>query len=428
MKLINKFTYIALSAVLFCGPAVLTSCDNEKDAPPYIDTTENEIVLEDNGLTADGIPASFQLGANDAWKVVYAPEWVQLNYESGDRGRLTIHVTAEENYTGEDRYGVIEFQLNGGKPEQVGVSQKTKALEMEISTNSMPLDKEGIDIYGSATPSFSIVTNYEWSIQLPEGNDWITLDHNDGHPGTTEIKITAEPNSTNQAREADILIVAGKKTFPISIRQQGTYTPDAKTAGYVYFSETFDWAHEEALKYPDDCQDQVGSINGKNGKTKPLYNGGNEHLRSAFDNALIDLNPAGSCIYVADGYLKLGKGSNQTGVCIKNPLDIPQGEMADVELTFTFAKNGTDKVTLSVEIENDGKIENGEHSLISAPFEPVINSDKNINWQWKDGSIKIKGVTADTRIMIRSTQFGLGSGYYRWFLDNIKVTRIDTTN
>ena len=33
------------------------------------------------------------------------------------------------------------------------------------------------------------------------------------------------------------------------------------------------------------------------------------------------------------------------------------------------------------------------------------------------------GITADTRIVIRSTQQGQ-NGYFRWFLDDIKMTKI----
>ena len=38
-------------------------------------------------------------------------------------------------------------------------------------------------------------------------------------------------------------------------------------------------------------------------------------------------------------------------------------------------------------------------------------------------SVKIYGITSETQIVIRSTQQGV-SGYYRWYLDNIKMTKI----
>ncbi|MCM1504163.1 MAG: BACON domain-containing protein [Muribaculum sp.] len=427
MNFKNKFSYIALSAVLLCGFPALTSCDNEKDAPPYIDATENEIVLEDNGFTVEGIPASFQLGANDGWKVAYAPEWIHVNYESGDRGRVTIHISAEENFTGQDRYGVIEFQLNGGKPEQVGVTQKMKTIEMEISKEFIVASAGGLD-ENDEMPTFTIESNHPWNISMSEGCDWITANPSSGPAGKTEVSLTLSRNESTNPRHAKVLVIVGKTEFPINVDQLGKINPDSKPVGHVYFSETFDWAHEAALLNPDKCQDQVGSVNGSKGNTLPIYSNGNELLRSAFESTLIDLNPGGSCIYVADGYIKMGKGKNQTGVELLNPLDIEEGCVANIEVSFSFAKNGTDNVTVSVEIEGDGQIIGGETPYLSSPLEPINNSDKTINWQWKDGSVVINGATASTRIKIRSTQFGLSSGYYRWFLDNIKVTRLDTSN
>jgi len=45
------------------------------------------------------------------------------------------------------------------------------------------------------------------------------------------------------------------------------------------------------------------------------------------------------------------------------------------------------------------------------------------SWGWTPMSVKLYGITADTRIVIRSTQQGQ-NGYFRWFLDDIKMTKI----
>ena len=103
---------------------------------------------------------------------------------------------------------------------------------------------------------------------------------------------------------------------------------------------------------------------------------------------------------------------------------IATGKMANVELSFDIAKNGTDNVTVTVEIEGDGRVVGGETPLLSAAFVPINNADKTKNWQWNSHKVTIKGVTANTKIIIRSTQWKT-SGYHRWFLDNIKLTRVN---
>ena len=45
------------------------------------------------------------------------------------------------------------------------------------------------------------------------------------------------------------------------------------------------------------------------------------------------------------------------------------------------------------------------------------------HWEWTPMSVKLYGITGETRVVIRSTQQGL-SGYYRWYLDNVKMTKI----
>ena len=50
-------------------------------------------------------------------------------------------------------------------------------------------------------------------------------------------------------------------------------------------------------------------------------------------------------------------------------------------------------------------------------------------WKWTPMSVKLYGVTAATRIAIRSTQQGNPGvtagekGYFRWYLDNVKIVK-----
>ena len=105
-------------------------------------------------------------------------------------------------------------------------------------------------------------------------------------------------------------------------------------------------------------------------------------------------------------------------------LAIPEGQATDIELTFVAASNiggdGTgkpDAVTVTVAIlEGPGSI-NGDQGKESEPMTP------GEHWEWTPMSVKLYGITGETRVVIRSTQQGL-SGYYRWYLDNVKMTKI----
>jgi len=118
----------------------------------------------------------------------------------------------------------------------------------------------------------------------------------------------------------------------------------------------------------------------------------------------------------------MGAGDKQTGIILP-ALAIPEGQATDIELTFVAASNiggdGTgkpDAVTVTVAIlEGPGSI-NGDQGKESEPMTP------GEHWEWTPMSVKLYGITGETRVVIRSTLQGL-SGYYRWYLDNVKMTR-----
>lgn len=141
------------------------------------------------------------------------------------------------------------------------------------------------------------------------------------------------------------------------------------------------------------------------------------------DAGLTDFNPDLRTIYACSDYLKMGAGDKQTGIILP-ALAIPEGQATDIELTFVAASNiggdGTgkpDAVTVTVAIlEGPGSI-NGDQGKESEPMTP------GEHWEWTPMSVKLYGITGETRVVIRSTQQGL-SGYYCWYLDNVKMTKI----
>ena len=65
---------------------------------------------------------------------------------------------------------------------------------------------------------------------------------------------------------------------------------------------------------------------------------------------------------------------------------------------------------------------------MSSPCVPIDNSDKTQKWQWKEFKVNISEVTSETKIIIGETQyiidgFKTRSGYFRGFIDDVKVTR-----
>jgi hypothetical protein len=289
------------------------------------------------------------------------------------------------------------------------------------------LSKDGVNTMTGEENIFDINAVESWTVSSKPA--WATCSPMSGNAGDTRMTVTATANSTGAAREGDIILISAhgvEKVLKLKQENKLKLIPDNKPVGYVYFSEPFDWAHTFALANPTVCQDQVASVGGQNNKTTGIY--GNTDCMTNFSQKLIDFNTDGHCIYVADGYLKLGRKNNQGGVTIKNGLDIEDGKKANVIVSFDIADNWDDETTIVLEISGDGTIVDGQSATLSKIFAPIKNTDSSKPWQWtRNHQVKIEGATANTKITIRSSQKGIG-GYYRWFLDNIKVTRTTTNN
>lgn len=417
-----KLRYIYRTTLIAGVVALTMSACDEDNLPDYVHADNREVTLENTGFTAAGEEALFVLAANGDWQVTEKDEWLHISKESGNRGRHNLFISADANTSSKSRLGFIEIDMSG-KKEQFAITQNGFDYILELSSNAVSLDIDGNPLFGGAE-STVVTTNANWSINIPAEYSWVKATPASGEAGETTVVFTADENTTGSDRTAELLVVVVDVEKPISLFQSGFRVSfDDKAVGFKYFHDDMAWA--------TGGMDQVGSINGANNTTLPIYSAANALIKDEFDLRYVDFNAAGSSVYAADGYLKFGKSANQNAFMLREPLDIAAGKKANVAVSFRLAKNGTDKFTVSVAIDGPGEIEGAANDelTLSAPCVPIDNSDKTINWQWKEFSVNINGVTSETKIIIGETQyiidgFKTRSGYYRGFIDDIAVTRI----
>lgn len=505
--------------MLASASCAVTSCDDDENMPASFKASDRTFDVSYDGLTKEGDRPMFSLAATASWKVEQTDEWLTLSETQGEHGSYNIFIIAEENTTNKERRGFIEIRM-GDKVEMITVNQARKTIELSLSTSTLAVNVLG-KTEGGADAKVSVSSNADWSVQLPEGCDWIKATPATGNAGDSEISFQVSPNTTGAVRTAKVEVVAVDYTRSVSITQdfraftadipgefneivlgaEGddaafsvdltcveawsvsekpewlTITPengiagkthvtvtalpnegearegnltltttsgikltikvsqraggmpyDNKEVGFVYFTDDMAWAVGG--------QDQVGSVNGSNSTTRNIYTwdfagNGYHDVLAEFQKRYIDLAPAEKTVYAADGYLKFGKGKSQTAFQIKPVLDIAAGTQANVEVSFRAARNQEDKVTLSVAIEGPGEIVGAVNAArtLSAPCEPALNPKNDGNpWRWTSFNVTLKGITADTKIIIGETQFIIDrkcrDGYFRAFIDDIAVKRI----
>lgn len=274
----------AASALLLVSGLGFAGCD-DADPDAFLSVTRQEIEVEYTGLTTEGEMVNFELGTNRSWRATYVEEWIHLTHTEGDRGRVRIFLSIDENNTGEDRTGFIIFEGDGGTRRTIAVTQKLKVDALSVTPAKITVVKSGLLETGEKAAIF-ISTNCDWEISVADDSKWISPVKTSGAPGDESIDLDIAQNTTDGVRTGTFTVTADSKTATVTVA---------------------------ILEGP-------GSINGDQGKeSEPM-----------------------------------------------TP---------------------------------------GEH------------------WEWTPMSVKLYGITGETRVVIRSTQQGL-SGYYRWYLDNVKMTKI----
>lgn len=418
-----KLFKFSVWAIALAGTGlVVTSCDEEK-MPDYIQAENRTVKLEPTGYTSAGEEALVVLAANSDWHVAEKDEWLHVSKESGPRGRHNIFISADPNTSSKERLGFIEITM-GSRKEQFAVTQSGFDYVLELDRDKIDLTVDGEPIVPGGS-TVTVTSNCPWEVDIPADATWLKATPAAGDSGENVFEIIAEENNSGESRIARIGVRTGDISEYVEVVQSGVRIVfDDRNPGYEYFSDDMSWAVGG--------MDQVGSVNGKDNTTLPIYNSANAGIKAAFDSRYTDFNAAGASVYAADGYLKFGKNGNQNAFMLKEPLAIGENRKANIEVSFRFAKNGTDKITLSVAIDGPGRIEGAvdDEKTLSAPCVPIDNSDKTQKWQWKEFKVNISAVTSETKIIIGETQyivdgFKTRSGYFRGFIDDVKVTRTD---
>lgn len=178
----------------------------------------------------------------------------------------------------------------------------------------------------------------------------------------------------------------------------------------IYFTDNFDWVAELAdAAGAGDSMGVDGDDSAKNAYTS--VEGFAELLAS---QGYEDLFPSSKTIYLQKNYLKFSKGSNVNG--IRFPA-VAYGGTTNVVLTFDWGvhvgSGGQDETELMIEIEGNGVVDRETFTHTAG------------EWVWQTETVTISGIDDNSRIVLKPTTFvgEVSSGYYRWYLDNIKIVQ-----
>lgn len=385
---------------------------------PDKDPVYAKIVVSKNVLTFEGtpeVPKTFKVSSDYAYTISTEADWLSLDAESGGAGEeKTISVTCAKSELPNLREASIKIVSESSKAEiivvQSAAGQTLKPLLSIVGGNTAAvLDKAG-------TTRITVQANV--AVQAVSDAAWLTVTPAPTKAMVDELgfDITYEANTVEAERVAHIKFSNAQENLEAFL----TVTQ----SGFSWFSDDFSWVQPYADNAKAD--DSVGG-NNASGKAPNVYTDANAagFLDKFAEKGYVDLNPAPKVMYLQKYYLKFGKTDYHSGIQLP-AVDFQGDTPSDIVLKFDWCAHMTgkgkiDAVKIVVELSGAGVCE-GSEAAVSTPFETTQAEGK---LEWQPVSLKLKGVTKDTRIKIRPLNMDnapkVQPTQQRWYIDNIKI-------
>ena len=393
-----------------------------QELDPFISIKEGNSVK----VLGQGAEFAVTVQANTSFETKIDADWIQLLPSTTAKVEWTpLRFKAAANLTGVARTGTVRF-VKGDIESVLTVKQDKFEPSIKVSC-------PGVNTIAGIgeTRKVTIVANIPFKVSAPS---WVKFPTTEATAGTYSLDIPFEANA-GSARSGDVVLSNDEYSYSVKL-------PVAQAESNVVFFDDFGWLQPVLDYYSTATGNKIGDTIGKS-KDDNAVNIYGKDLKSVAPDALKlagyeDMNPGLELIYLQDKYLKFSKtGGNNTSIRLPN---LAVTSATDVTMDFDHAAmvqgSGTvDDSKVVIVIEGDGEFENG--TKCSDILE--IDQPKG-KYNWSHSSVKIKGVNANTRlvvVMYRVVMAKDESGVYKYtgkynykvggagriFLDNIKITK-----
>lgn len=385
-------------------------------------------IKDGNSVEVLGQGAEFAVTvqANTSFDTKIDADWIQLVPSTTAKVEWTpLKFKAAANLTGVARTGTVRFVK--------GAIESVLTVKQDKFEPSIKVTCPGVNTIAGIgeTRKVTIVANIPFKVSAPS---WVKFPTTEATAGTYSLDIPFEANA-GSARSGEVVLSNDEYSYSVKL-------PVAQAESNVVFFDDFGWLQPVLDYYSTATGNKIGDTIGKN-KDDNAVNIYGSDLKSVAPDALKlagyeDMNPGLELIYLQDKYLKFSKtGGKNTSIRLPK---LAVTSATDVTMDFDHAAmvqgSGTvDDSKVVIVIEGDGEFENG--TKCSDILE--IDQPKG-KYNWSHSSVKIKGVNANTRlvvVMYRVVMAKDESGVYKYtgkynykvsgagriFLDNIKITK-----
>lgn len=196
-----------------------------------IHVTQTEFILEASTYSID-IPytaytVSVNITSNFDWTVSTDASWVQLSKTSGN-GKDSFTVSVDENTGDSPRSADIYIMCSS--------ITKTISIIQQADTEILDYTRDLGHVFASNGESLSVTSfeyDVDWSAEVVEGTQWITLSSAFGR-GDEALVITTADNPSGKSRTGEIQITYGYNRYTCKVEQYGK-TIDVFPTGSIDF-------------------------------------------------------------------------------------------------------------------------------------------------------------------------------------------------
>lgn len=290
---------------------------------------------------------------------------------------------------------------------------------LKVDQNRVELIRTGT-LSSGATATLTITANKGYNVTSDA--EWLSVDKPTGR-GAVNVSILAEKNESGAVRKGLLTITSGSnlsETITV-VQNLEEDRDDHMPVGHIYFNDDFAWC----VGGTDDVGSQtIGDA--RNIYTWNYEANGFTSSLPTFQSLYEDINSNAKTVYTMNGYIKFDKTNTITAIAIRN-LGIAAEKSTNVKVSFRCARYNTDKTTVVVAIEGEGSIDGGSQAGTRIVSTPVAMSADKLTWS--DVSVNIRGISSKTKIIIGEQTYvkdGINnSGTFRWYMDDLKVERIE---
>lgn len=186
-KILNSKMFLLFGMFISGFIVCISSCKNDDTTLPYVDLRYNP---EDTYTVTASSPQTieFEVSSTFPWEILSKGDWHTITPANGDADSIyKVKITCQENTVLDDRIDTLIIKSDHWIGKKVILTQKGTAW-LTPSYDTLTVEST------AGQSMFSITSNQDWSCEVTQGNDWLSIIDGDKGSINGDVSILLKEN------------------------------------------------------------------------------------------------------------------------------------------------------------------------------------------------------------------------------------------